>query len=107
VGGVLAVEVCPVHAVATSVFVGREAELGVLHDAFVEASAGRSQVLVVEGEGGIGKTTLVERFLEVVFDTGLTIFTYTADPGTRSAEALSLLGSLAATTAAEQPTPAG
>jgi hypothetical protein len=36
--------------------------------------------------------------LEVVFDTGLTIFTYTADPGTRSAEALGLLGSLAATT---------
>lgn len=36
--------------------------------------------------------------LEVVFDSGLTIFTYTADPGTRSAEALGLLGSLAATT---------
>jgi transcriptional regulator with XRE-family HTH domain len=36
--------------------------------------------------------------LEVVFDTGLTIFTYTADPATRSAEALSLLGTWAATT---------
>src|SRR4051795_2640904 len=35
--------------------------------------------------------------LEVVFDTGLTIFTYTSEPGTRSAEALGLLGSLAAT----------
>ena len=45
--------------------------------------------------------------LEVVFDAGLTIFAYTADPGTRSAEALSLLGSLAATTAAEQHSPAG
>jgi MmyB-like transcription regulator ligand binding domain len=33
--------------------------------------------------------------LEVVFDTGLTTLTYTADPGTRSAEALTLLGSLA------------
>ena len=40
--------------------------------------------------------------LEVVFDTGLTIFTYTADPGTRSAEALGLLASLAATTGAER-----
>jgi transcription regulator MmyB-like protein len=39
--------------------------------------------------------------LEVVFDSGLTIFTYTADPGTRSAEALGLLGSLAATTHTE------
>ena len=38
-----------------------------------------------------------ERF-EVVFDTGLTIFTYTAEPGTRSAQALGLLGSLAAST---------
>jgi hypothetical protein len=52
-----------VHTAATSVFVGREAELGVLHDAFVEASAGQLRVLVVEGEGGIGKTTLVDRFL--------------------------------------------
>jgi hypothetical protein len=34
--------------------------------------------------------------------TGLTIFTYTANPGTPSADALSLLGSLAATRAAEQ-----
>jgi hypothetical protein len=38
----------------------------------------------------------------IAADTGLTIFTYTADPGTRSAEALSLLGSLAATTDAER-----
>jgi predicted ATP-dependent serine protease len=52
-----------VHTTATSVFVGREAELCVLHDAFGDASAGRPQVVVVEGEAGIGKTTLVERFL--------------------------------------------
>jgi DNA-binding CsgD family transcriptional regulator len=54
---------CVVHVAVTSVFVGRETELGVLHDAFGEACAGRSQVLVVEGEAGIGKTTLIERFL--------------------------------------------
>jgi hypothetical protein len=51
-----------VHTAGTAVFVGRDAELGALHDAFAEASEGRSQVLVVEGEAGIGKTTLVERF---------------------------------------------
>ena len=44
------------QAVATPVFVGREAELGVLHDAWAASCAGRSQVLVVEGEAGIGKT---------------------------------------------------
>jgi transcriptional regulator with XRE-family HTH domain len=55
----------------------------------------------------VGDIQLNYERLEVVFDTGLTIFTYTADPGTRSAEALNLLGSLAATTAAEEHTPTG
>jgi hypothetical protein len=54
----------------------------------------------------VGDLQLNYERLEVVFDTGLTIFTYTADPGTRSAEALGLLGSLAATTAAERTSPA-
>ena len=34
-----------------------------LDDAFAETSAGHSQLLLVEGEAGIGKTTLVERFV--------------------------------------------
>jgi hypothetical protein len=50
----------------------------------------------------VGDLELNYERLEVVFDTGLTIFTYTADPGTRSADALGLLGSLAATTAAAE-----
>ena len=54
----------------------------------------------------VGELELNYERLEVVFDTGLTIFTYTADPGTRSADALALLGSLAATSAAEQHSPA-
>lgn len=52
----------------------------------------------------VGDLELNYERLELVFDAGLTIFTYTADPGTRSADALALLGSLAATTAAERPT---
>ncbi len=47
----------------------------------------------------VGDLELNYERLDVVFDTGLTIFTYTADPGTTSAERLSLLGSLAATPA--------
>jgi hypothetical protein len=35
--------------------------------------------------------------LEIAADHGLTIFAYTAEPGSRSAEALKLLGSWAAT----------
>jgi hypothetical protein len=54
----------------------------------------------------VGDLQLNPERLEVVFDTGLTIVAYTADPGTRSAEALRPLGSLAATPTAERPTPA-
>src|ERR687893_656348 len=54
----------------------------------------------------VGDLQLNYERLDVVFDPGLTIFTYTADPATRSADALSLLASLAATAAAERPTPA-
>ena len=50
----------------------------------------------------VGDLQLNYERLELVSDTGLTIFTYTADPGTPSADALGLLGSLAATTDAEQ-----
>jgi hypothetical protein len=35
-------------------------------------------------------------------DTDLTVYVYTADPGTRSAEMLALLGSIAATSDAEK-----
>jgi transcriptional regulator with XRE-family HTH domain len=42
------------------------------------------------------------RYEGLALDTGLTIYAYTAEPGTRSAEALALLGSLVATSAAER-----
>jgi DNA-binding CsgD family transcriptional regulator len=48
---------------ATSVFVGRHSELRALRDALAEAASGRSQIVIVEGEAGIGKTSLLERFL--------------------------------------------
>src|SRR5207249_4705682 len=55
----------------------------------------------------VGEMDLRYEGLEVVFDNDLTIYAYTADPGTRSAEALALLGSLVATAAAaEKPSPA-
>ncbi len=54
---------------STSVFVGRQDELRSLHDAYGNASAGHSQILLVEGEAGIGKTTLVQRFLSELPET--------------------------------------
>ena len=45
----------------------------------------------------VGDLELNYERLDVAFDSGLTIITYTADRGSRSAEALALLGTLAAT----------
>ena len=50
--------------------VGREVELGQLHSCLTKARAGTQQLLFVTGEAGIGKTTLVDAFLErLVQDT--------------------------------------
>src|SRR3954463_2991214 len=48
---------------ATSVFIDREAELSWLLAAFEIAGQGRPQTVLIEGEAGIGKTALVERFV--------------------------------------------
>ncbi len=45
----------------------------------------------------VGDLSLNFERMDIAGDPGLTIFTYTADPGTRSADNLSLLGSWAAT----------
>jgi transcriptional regulator with XRE-family HTH domain len=51
----------------------------------------------------VGELTLTYDRLDLVADPGLTIFTYTAEPGTRDQEALRLLGSWAATPTATDP----
>jgi hypothetical protein len=47
-------------------FVGREAELGALREAFDRVARGTACALAVLGESGVGKSTLVRRFAEVV-----------------------------------------
>ncbi|HEY7545954.1 MAG TPA: AAA family ATPase, partial [Blastocatellia bacterium] len=44
--------------------VGRDEELGLLSACFEKALAGRRQVILITGEPGIGKTSLVSAFLE-------------------------------------------
>ena len=46
-----------------SLLVGREAELAQLHEWFAKALREERQIVLVNGEAGIGKTTLVEAFL--------------------------------------------
>jgi hypothetical protein len=47
----------------------------------------------------VGELSLTYNRLDLAADHGLTIFTYVAEPGSRSEEALKLLGSWAATSA--------
>jgi ATP/maltotriose-dependent transcriptional regulator MalT len=52
-------------------FVGRQAELRLLRRMLGEARAGRPQVVLIEGPGGIGKTALVDRFIRYESDVRL------------------------------------
>jgi hypothetical protein len=45
----------------------------------------------------VGELTVSYESLELVADPGLTMFVYTAEPGSKSEEALNLLGSWTAT----------
>ncbi len=51
-------------------FVGRAQELARLHAAFARAQRGERQIIFVSGEAGIGKTTLVDCFLDRVRASG-------------------------------------
>jgi len=51
---------------AAVTFVGRQEELRALGDELEAVCAGEARVALVEGPPGIGKTTLVERFLDGV-----------------------------------------
>jgi len=45
-------------------FVGRDQELGLLEDRFAQVHEGRGQVVLIQGEAGIGKSRLVQAFRE-------------------------------------------
>ncbi|HEX2573133.1 MAG TPA: protein kinase [Polyangia bacterium] len=59
---------------ASSVFVGRAAELGALREALVEMRGGRPVVALVHGPSGMGKSALIERFLDEVQTTDETVW---------------------------------
>ena len=69
-GSVPADQEAPPHAPSSSLgqapFVGREEHLNVLSDAFRVMERGRTVVAYVHGRSGVGKTALVERFLDQV-----------------------------------------
>jgi predicted ATPase/serine/threonine protein kinase len=54
----------PTGELASAVFVGRADELAALGEAFDVCRAGQRELVLIEGEPGVGKSTLVRRFLE-------------------------------------------
>ncbi|MCC7537635.1 MAG: AAA family ATPase, partial [Deltaproteobacteria bacterium] len=54
------------RAGATTLFVGREAHLAALHDAFAASLAGKALTVLVHGASGMGKSALAARFLSEV-----------------------------------------
>jgi serine/threonine protein kinase/tetratricopeptide (TPR) repeat protein len=60
----------PPVADTDTVFVGRELQLGLLRDAFEATCSGRSITVRVAGTSGMGKSTLVQRFLDGLSEGG-------------------------------------
>lgn len=54
-----------------STIVGRNSEVAMLESAFTVAAAGRRHVLFITGDAGIGKTALIDRFVERLGGAGM------------------------------------
>jgi predicted ATPase len=63
------------HAIGAH-FVGREQELDRLHGALARTASRQRQIVFVSGEAGIGKTALVDRFLDEVRVAGMARVAY-------------------------------
>jgi DNA-binding SARP family transcriptional activator len=63
----------PAPAPPTGAFVGRDAELGRLRDAWADARGGRRRTVLVAGESGIGKTRLVAELAALAEDDGAVV----------------------------------
>ncbi|WP_291416836.1 AAA family ATPase, partial [Actinophytocola sp.] len=55
--------------------IGRQAELAVLDAALADAAAGSGRLVLVEGDAGVGKTRLVQRFAERAAESGAAVLT--------------------------------
>ena len=51
-------------------FVGRESQLAALNAAFTDMCQGRTVAVFVHGRSGVGKSSLIQRFLEGLFERG-------------------------------------
>jgi len=65
-------------------FVGRQAEVALLRDAFARASAGSGQIVHIRGEAGIGKSRLVHEFVRALAEAPVLVFSAACDPFSRA-----------------------
>ncbi len=63
----------PAHGLEDAIVIGRERELLILSDGLAKARARLGAVAVIEGDAGIGKTTLVNRAAAEASDTGMIV----------------------------------
>jgi hypothetical protein len=68
------------HRAGLSPLVGREQELGLLHERWHFAKSGEGQVMLLAGEAGIGKSRLVEALRERIADEPHTRISHRASP---------------------------
>ena len=64
------VTVSPRRLAASSNVVGREDELAAMNDEFERARRGKARMVVISGEAGVGKTTLVDAFVSELEERG-------------------------------------
>jgi AAA ATPase domain len=69
----------PARGVEESAVIGREHELSVLSDHIAKARAGIGGVVVIEGDAGIGKTTLLSRTAAEAIDAGMIVLAGAGD----------------------------
>jgi hypothetical protein len=63
----------PARSAEESTVIGREQELSVLLNALAKARAGAGSVVIVEGDAGIGKTTLINRAAAKARELGMIV----------------------------------
>jgi len=70
----------PCDSQTSQTFVARERELGILRGAWRSARDGSGRVVAIEGESGVGKTTLAEVFLAEVAEPVIRVRGTAGDP---------------------------
>ena len=71
----------PLHAPASSPFVGRDTELARLREHWMQVRGGARSAVVIGGEPGIGKTRLASEFARAVYGEGALVLYGRCDEG--------------------------